>query len=270
VFREDILAGQAGVVTGGGSGIGHAIVARLVGLGAAVTVTGRNEDKLARVADELGVTVARGDVRDPEHVQTNMATHIEAHGRLDFLINNAAGNFLCPLDRMSPNAFSAVLDIVAKGTFLMSQAAYPHLTIAGGGSIVNIGTTYSWSHAAWVAHSGAAKAAVLNLTRTMAVEWGPHGIRTNVVAPGPIRDTEGFKRLSISDTDKTSKGLVPLGRAGDPVEIAHLVAFLLSPMGAYINGAAIPVDGGAHLAVPGLLPVGADVPEELLRPPKDR
>ena len=270
MFADNLLAGTAGIVTGGGSGIGHAIVARLVDLGAAVTVTGRNEEKLAAVASTLGVTTTRGDVRDPDQVQAGIETHLAAHGRVDFLINNAAGNFLCPLDRMSPNAFSAVLDIVAKGTFLWSQAVYPHMKAAGTGAIVNIGTTYSWSHAAWVAHSGAAKAAVLNLTRTMAVEWGPVGIRTNVIAPGPIRDTEGFKRLSISDSDKASRGLIPLGRAGDPSEIAHLAAFLLSPMGAYINGAAIPVDGGAHLAVPGLLPVGAEVPEDLLRPPNPR
>ncbi len=267
MFQADLLAGSAGIVTGGGSGIGLAIVRELRRYGAAVTITGRNQEKLDAVAGELGVTTARGDVRKQEDVAANLDLHLRAHGKVDFLVNNAAGNFLCPLERMSPNAFAAVLDIVAKGTFLWSRAVQPHMKKVGGGRIVNIGTTYSWSHAAWVAHSGAAKAAVLNLTRTMAVEWGPMGILTNVVAPGPIKDTEGFKRLSIDDMDKAGRGLIPVGRAGEPAEIAHMVTFLISPLGAYINGAAIPVDGGAHLAVPGLLPADAEVPEELLRPP---
>ena len=264
MFQEGLMAGKAGIVTGGGSGIGLAIVKALLQYGAKVTITGRNEEKLAKAASELDVTTAAGDVRNNEDVTRNLNTHLAAHGKVDFLVNNAAGNFLCPLERMSENAFMAVINIVTKGTFLWSKAVQPHMKQAGYGRIVNIGTTYSWTHGAMVAHSGAAKAAVLNLTRTMAVEWGPQGILTNFLAPGPIKDTEGNRRLSPGK-GKDGMGLIPVNRKGDPAEIANMALFLMSPMGDYINGAAIPVDGGAHLNVPGLLPAGIDIPEEMLR-----
>lgn len=265
MFSTDLLKGKAGIVTGGGSGIGKAISQALVNHGAKVTITGRSEERLAAAADEMGVTTTAGDVRKTEDVARNLQDHLDAHGRVDFLINNAAGNFLCPLERMSENAFMAVVNIVTKGTFLWSKAVLPHMKEAKSGRIVNIGTTYAWSQASWVAHSGAAKAAVLNLTRTMAVEWGPYGITSNFVAPGPIKDTGGFDRLNPGDGGKASAGMVPVGRAGEPMEIAYMVLFLVSQLGDYVNGAAIPVDGGAHLNVPGLLPAGIEVPEELLR-----
>ncbi|MDJ0838811.1 MAG: SDR family oxidoreductase [Acidobacteriota bacterium] len=264
MFQQGLMEGKAGIVTGGGSGIGLAVVKELLRYGAKVTITGRSEEKLANAAAELGVTTAAGDVRKAEDVARNLDAHMAAHGKVDFLVNNAAGNFLCPLERMSENAFMAVVNIVTKGTFLWSKAVQPHMKEAGYGRIINIGTTYSWAHAAWVAHSGAAKAAVLNLTRTMAVEWGPQGILTNFVAPGPIKDTEGNRRLSPGE-GKDGMGLIPVHRKGEPAEIAYLTLFLLSPMGDYINGAAIPVDGGAHLNVPGLLPAGIEIPEEMLR-----
>lgn len=254
---------MAGIITGGSSGIGLAIAKYLLEHGAKLTITGRDQGKLSVAAQQLGseVVTAVGDVRESGMVAENLKAHLNAYSKVDFLINNAAGNFLCPLEKMSENGFMSVLNIVAKGTFLWSKAVQPHMKAAGSGRIVNIGTTYSWAHAAWVAHSGAAKAAVLNLTRTMAIEWGPQGILSNFVAPGPIAGTEGFKRLQPAGEGEMGgmQKLLPTSRAGQGWEIAALVTFLLSPLGAHINGAAIPVDGGAHLSVPGLLPVGIKV-----------
>lgn len=262
MFQQDILKDHIGIITGGSSGIGMAIARYLVQHGAKITITGRDPEKLAVACAELGENVytCAGDVRDGNAVERNMDDHMKHYGRVDFLINNAAGNFLCPLDQMSENAFMSVLNIVAKGTFLWSKAVQKHMKAQGSGSIVNIGTTYSWAHAAWVGHSGAAKAAVLNLTRTMAVEWGPYGIRTNFVAPGPVKSTEGFRRLMPTEAGMQSlHKLMPIARPAEPWEIAATVLFLLTPLAAYINGAAIPVDGGAHLTVPGLLPAGIDI-----------
>jgi len=267
VFQEGLLKGRAGIVTGGGSGIGLAMVKQLQRYGARITITGRKEETLAAAAESVGpgVTISSGDVRSSEDIARNLAEHLENHDSVDFLINNAAGNFLCPLEKMSENAFSAVLDIVTKGTFLWSKAVQPHMKEKGYGRILNIGTTYSWAHAAWVAHSGAAKAAVLNLTRSMAVEWGPQGIMTNLIAPGAVSGTEGFRRLNPSTGGKLEMGCLPVARVADPSEIANMAVYLLSPMGDHINGAAIPIDAGAHLGVPGLLPVGISISPELLR-----
>ena len=262
-FSSDLLKGQAGIITGGSSGIGLGIARYLVGLGAQITITGRDPEKLAAAATELGegVITSAGDVRKTEDVARNLNDHMEQYGRIDFLVNNAAGNFLCRIEDMSENAFKAVMDIVTHGTFKWCKAVHAPMKAAGYGRIVNIGTTYSWSHGEWVAHSGAAKAAVLNFTRSMALEWGPHGILSNVVAPGPVEGTGGMDRLHPGDKQREefTRRTMPVPRMAKTWEIAAMVAFLLSPMAAYINGAAIPVDGGACLANPGLLPFGMPV-----------
>ena len=234
----------------------------LVDHGAQLTITGRNEEKLADAAASLGpnVTSTAGDVRESEDVQRQLDHHLGAYGKVDFLINNAAGNFLCPLEKMSENAFNSVLRIVTMGSFLWSKSVFPHMKEQGAGRIVNIGTTYSWNQASYVAHSGAAKAAVLNLTRTMAVEWGPHGIRANVIAPGPVKGTEGVRRLFPEGPVRDQYfGMMPVKRMAEGWEIAAMALYLVSPLGDYINGAAIPVDGGSCLGIPGLLPVGMDL-----------
>jgi len=261
-FKEDILKGKAGIVTGGSSGIGLAIARYLIDHGAKLTITGRDEDKLAQAVAALGPSAAgaAGDVREADDVARCVETHVANHGRLDFLVNNAAGNFLCPLEKMSENAFHSVLRIVTMGTFLFSKAALPHLKESKQGRIVNIGTTYSWGHAAYVAHSGAAKAAVLNLTRTMAVEWGKYGVTANLIAPGPVADTEGVRRLLPDERFKEKIfRMVPTPRLAEGWEVAAMALYLISPLGGYINGAAIPVDGGMSLAIPGLLPTGLPI-----------
>lgn len=265
MFDSRILEGQCGIITGGTSGIGLEVARYLIKHGAKLTITGRNEEKTQAAVAEfrdaaLGVT---GDVRKSDAIKANLEKHLERFGKVDFLINNAAGNFLCPLEMMSENAFRSVNDIVTMGTFLWSRAVQPLMKKQGHGRILNTGTTYAFGAGTLVGHSGAAKAAVLNLTKTMAVEWGPYGILCNMIAPGPVQGTEGVRRLMGSpQMEKVMKRIMPISRMAEGWEIGALATFLLSPLAAYINGAVIPVDGGLHLTNPSLLPAGIK-PEEL-------
>jgi len=261
MFQKDMLKGQCGVITGGSSGIGLAMAHYLVEHGAALTIIGRDGEKLGEALETLQGKArgCAGDVREAGDVSRCFDEHMKNYQKVDFLINNAAGNFICPLEQMSENAFMSVVNIVTKGTFLWSKAVQPAMKKAGYGRIINIGTTYSWGASALVGHSGAAKAAVLNLTRTMAVEWGPQGINTNLIAPGPVKDTEGVRRLMGNPSaGKLIQRLIPVPRLAEGWEIGAMAAYLLSPLGGYINGAAIPIDGGFHLNVPGLYPPGFD------------
>lgn len=266
MFDSHHLKGSYGIITGGSSGIGLAIARYLTEHGAKITITGRDEDKLKEAAAGLGENAiyAVGDVRKKEQVIENFKTHLNTYGEVNFLINNAAGNFICPLEKMSENAFRAVNDIVCLGTFLWSQTVFPAMRAQGAGQIINIGTNYAFGQSALVGHSGAAKAAVLNLTKTMAVEWGPYGIRSNMIAPGPVEGTEGVRRLLGSpESQQTMKAFLPLKRMAQGWEIGALAAFLISPLASYITGAVIPVDGGMHLTIPGLFPVSMH--EKLLK-----
>ena len=252
-FAPDLLAGQVALITGGGTGIGRGISLALARHGADIALVSRklaNMEPTAEAIRGLGrsVLALEADVRDREAIDRAGGRALEELGRIDHLINNAAGNFLAPASELSENGWRAVVDIVLNGTFNVSQAIYPVLRDGGGGSIVNITTRYVATGAPVMAHSGAAKAGVLNLTRSLAVEWGGDGIRVNAVAPGLVADTEGARRLvETIDLVEDYRLQVPLGRLATADEVADAVLFLCSPAAAYITGVELAVDGGAAL-----------------------
>jgi NAD(P)-dependent dehydrogenase (short-subunit alcohol dehydrogenase family) len=254
MFATRVLAGQTAVVTGGGTGIGLAIARAFGRLGANVVIASRNREHLDRglaaLEDcdcrSLAVTV---DVRQPDDVDRMVASTVDAFGRVDILVNNAAGNFICRAEDLSPNGWNSVIGIVLNGSFYCSRAVGRHMIArGGGGSIVSILATYAWTGSAGTIHSAAAKAGVMAMTQTLAVEWAPHQIRVNAVAPGPIESPGAARQLWSSD--KAVAALtesVPLGRWGKADEIADAVSFLVSPHAAYITGDVLTVDGGQWL-----------------------
>jgi len=241
------------VVTGGGTGLGLAIGRLLARAGYDLVIASRSVDHLeagAKVLRELGADVlcVPTDVRVPEQVERLFREVRSRSDRLALLVNNAAGNFIAPAESITPNGWRAVVGIVLDGTFLCSRYAFPLLKETAGASIVNIVAAYAWLAGPGTAHSAAAKAGVLSLTRTLAVEWARYGIRVNAVAPGPVH-TEGTDRqLWVSpELVESIRGSIPLGRFGTPEEIAEAVVFLASPRAAYITGQVIVADGGQWL-----------------------
>ena len=252
VFRADLLAGQAAFVTGGGSGIGAGIARTLARQGARVALLGRKQEKLDAVAGEIraGGGEARvfpADVRDYAGLSAAIDAAASAFGRLDVLVNSAAGNFLAPAASLSANGFRSVIDIDLCGTFNASRAAFAHLEKTRG-SIVSITATQAAVPTPLQCHAGAAKAGIEKLTRDLALEWARSGVRVNAVAPGPIEGTEGMARLAPPGAESTLKKRVPLGRWGTIDEVCEAVLFLVSRAGAYVTGATLLVDGGTSLA----------------------
>ncbi|MDT3994288.1 2,4-dienoyl-CoA reductase [Mammaliicoccus sp. H-M34] len=243
------------IVTGGSSGMGKAMAKRFAADGAKVVITGRTLDRLEEAKKEMEqydgqVLCIDMDVRDTERVQYTVDETIKTFGKIDGLVNNAAGNFLCAAEDLSINGWNSVIDIVLNGTFYCSQAVGKEWIKSGHkGRILNIVATYSWTAGAGVIHSASAKAGVLAMTRTLAVEWGSkYGITVNAIAPGPIDNTGGAKKLSLSEEAKQQTlDSVPLGRMGQPEEIAGLARFLFSKEAEYINGDCITMDGGQWL-----------------------
>lgn len=249
------MKGKTVIVTGGSSGMGKAMVQRFCQERANVVICARNEERMQEVKNEFEtfpgqvLTIAL-DVRDEEKVNEMVQTVHERFGSIDYLVNNAAGNFVVPAEKLTNNGWRSVIDIVLNGTWYCTQAVGNYWIEKGiKGSIVNIIATYAWTGAAGVVHSAAAKAGVLAMTQTLAVEWGSKfGIRLNAIAPGPIERTGGADKL-IQD-EKAYKMLtrqIPLQRFGTPEEIANVTKFLLSDEAAFINGDCITVDGGHWL-----------------------
>lgn len=244
------------IVTGGSSGMGKAMAKKFAQEGANVVITGRNEERLAEAKSEIEetstgkvLTIAM-DVRNTDDVARMVDETIAEFGTIDHLVNNAAGNFVVMAEDLSVNGWNAVIDIVLNGTFYCSQAVGKYwIKEKKKGSILNIVATYAWDAGAGVIHSAAAKAGVLSMTRTLAVEWGSrYGIRANAIAPGPIERTGGIDKLMLSEEmAKQTLESVPLKRLGTPEEIAGLAYFLLSEDGAYINGEVVTMDGGQWL-----------------------
>jgi NAD(P)-dependent dehydrogenase (short-subunit alcohol dehydrogenase family) len=246
------LKGKVAFVTGGTSGINLGIAERLAAEGMLVAVLSRSQDKVDSAVKKLesagGTAIGfAADVRDYDALEAAMAKTAEALGAIDTLIAGAAGNFLCPAEDLSPNGFKAVIDIDLLGTFFAARAAFAHLTKPGA-SILAISAGQSLVPIPNQIHANAAKAGVNMVIQTLANEWGVHGIRANVLIPGPIEGTEGIRRLVPDEAAKRHiTASIPLGRFGETREVADLAAFLASDAAAYITGAVIPCDGGALL-----------------------
>ena len=260
VFVEGLLAGRVAFVTGGGTGITGGVARALAEAGARVALVSRKLEHLEPAAEVIraggGEALAIAcDVRQPDEVERALAATVERFGKLDIIVNGAAGNFLCPADELSPNGFGTVVDIDLKGTFNVCRAAVGELKKQGG-SILNISATLHYLGTPMQLHVSAAKAGVDALTQNLAVEWGRYGIRTNAIAPGPIEDTEGMKRLLPSDLKEKLKKRIPVGRFGRIKDIEDTAVFLCSDAASFINGAIIVVDGGQWLATNRL--VGSD------------
>lgn len=249
------MNGKVIIITGGSSGMGKYMAKRFVAEGANVVITGRRLEALEEAKKEIEspngkVLPIQMDVRDPELVAEMVKRTDAEFGKIDALINNAAGNFICPAEKLSINGWNSVINIVLNGTFYCSREVGNYWINNGQkGSIINIVATYAWRAGAGVIHSACAKAGVLAMTRTLAVEWGrKYGFRVNAIAPGPIERTGGAERLWQSEeAERRTIESVPLGRLGTPEEIAALAAFLLSDDAAYINGECITMDGGQWL-----------------------
>lgn len=256
IFRKDVLAGHVAVITGGGSGICKGIARAYAQLGCDVAITSRKQDVLDATAAEIKEASGRDvlalacDVRDPAAIAGVLAKAAEKFGKVDTVVNGAAGNFLAPAAALSPNGFKTVIDIDLLGTFHTCKAAFEHLKAAGDGLILNVSATLHYHGTPLQVHASAAKAGVDAVTKNLAVEWGQFGIRVVGVAPGPIGDTEGMKRLAPGTVGEQARKRIPAGRFGTVDEIAAACAYLRSHAAAYITGEVLVVDGGDSVASP--------------------
>jgi NAD(P)-dependent dehydrogenase (short-subunit alcohol dehydrogenase family) len=273
MLRDNALSDKVIVVTGGGSGLGKAMTKYFMELGAKVAITSRDLEKLKSTASELETETGgtclpvQCDVRHYDQVEAMLNEVLNAYGKVDVLLNNAAGNFISPTERLSANAFDTVIDIVLKGTKNCTLAFGKHWidTKQETSTVLNIVTTYAFTGSAYVVPSATAKAGVLAMTRSLAVEWAKYGIRTNAIAPGPFPTKGAWDRLLPGDLkekfDLSKK--VPLKRVGDHQELANLAAYLVSDFSAYINGEVVVIDGGEWLKGAGQFNLLEAVPEEM-------
>ena len=272
MLRDQALQSKTYVVTGGGTGLGKSMSTYLLELGANVVITSRKLDVLKETAHELEeqtggkVLPLACDVREYEQVEAMLKESITTFGKVDGLLNNAAGNFISPTERLSANAFSTVIDIVLKGTVNCTLAFGKHwIKEKQAASILNIVTTYAFTGSGYVVPSACAKGGVLAMTRSLAAEWGKYQIRTNAIAPGPFPTKGAWDRLLPGDLAEKFdfKNRVPLKRVGEHQELANLAAYLLSDFSGYINGEVITIDGGEWLQGAGQLNGLEMIPEEM-------
>lgn len=273
MLRDDALLNKVIVVTGGGSGLGKAMTKYFMELGAQVVITSRDIQKLEQTAEALKAETGGSclavscDVRFYDQVEVMLQETIKHFGKVDVLLNNAAGNFIAPTERLSANAFDTIIDIVLKGSKNCTLAFGKHWidTKQENATILNIVTTYAWTGSAYVVPSATAKAGVLAMTRSLAVEWAKYGIRSNAIAPGPFPTKGAWDRLLPGDLaekfDMAKK--VPLKRVGNHQELANLAAYLVSDFSAYINGEVITIDGGEWLKGAGQFNLLEAIPEEM-------
>ncbi|HXX46331.1 MAG TPA: SDR family oxidoreductase [Candidatus Acidoferrales bacterium] len=270
MYQTDLLKGRTILITGGGTGLGAAMATRFAELGASLFLVGRREDPLIQTVADIRATGARAgwhsaDVRDFATVERAIAAAEAELGPIDTLVNNAAGNFIARTERLTPNAFDAVVGIVLRGTF--------HCTLALGrkwiaakqpGTILNIVTTYADANcgSGFVVPSACAKSGVLALTRSLAVEWARHKIRLNAIAPGPFPTEGAFSRLVITkEFEEQARNRHPMKRFGRAAELANLAAFLVSAESGYINGECVVIDGGEWLRGAGEFNHFVDLPD---------
>ncbi len=256
MFEKDLLNGKTIVVTGGGTGLGKSMSRRFGELGANIVISGRRKEKLEDTADEfskLGIDVLTcpGDVRKLEDVELMTSQTLDKFGTIDCLLNNAAGNFISPTEMLSPNAFKVVIDIVLMGTWNCTSTIGKEMIKNKKGNVLSIVTTYAWTGSPYVVPSAAAKAGVLAMTRSLAVEWGKHNIRFNAIAPGPFPTKGAWSRLmppGFEDFEDGMKDKIPMKRFGERHELENLASYLMSDGSAYVNGEVVTIDGGEWLA----------------------
>lgn len=259
IFRDDLLKDKVVLITGGGTGLGREMAETFGKLGARLALVGRRQAVLDQAREELTelgipVWVQSLDIRDAGKVEEAIDAVFQHYGKLDVLVNNAAGNFISPTERLSPRAVDAIVNIVLHGTFYCTLAAGKRwIERNQPGTVLNITTTYAWTGSGYVVPSAVAKAGVLALTRSLAVEWAPHHIRHVAITPGPFPTEGAWSRLMPTDEmAQAAEQRVPLGRVGRPDELTTLAAYLISDAADYVNGEVVTIDGGEWLKGAGM------------------
>ena len=255
MFKNDLLKNKTIIITGGGTGLGKSMATRFGELGANLVLTSRRQEVLDEAARDINdktgaeILTVSTDIRHSDQVTEMVKKAVDKFGQIDCLLNNAAGNFISPTENLSENAFRTIIDIVLVGTFNCTQAAGKAMRDSEGGVILNIVTTYAFTGSGYVVPSACAKSGVLAMTRSLAVEWAKHGIRTNAIAPGPFPTKGAWKRLVPPglNIEKKMMERVPLKRFGEHDELANLASYLMADESGYMNGEVITMDGGEWL-----------------------